>query len=64
MLVFKVEGNDMSLARVAKELHISRTCTSDWLARYYKEGIDGVENRLKSGRPSKLPEGIAVIIRS
>jgi transposase len=63
LLVLKVEGDGMIPARVAKELHRSRTWTSDWLARYHKEGIDGLSNRPKSGRPSKLPEGIVIRIR-
>lgn len=63
LLILKVEGEGMIPARVAKELHRSRTWTSNWLARYRKEGIDGIEDRPKSGRPSKLPEGVAVRIR-
>jgi transposase len=63
LLVLKVEGDRMIPARVAKELHRSRTWTSEWLARYHKEGIDGLENRPKSGRPSKLPREVAVRIR-
>ena len=50
-------------AHVAKELHRSRTWTSDWLARYRKEGINGLENRPKSGRPSKLPKEVALKVR-
>lgn len=63
LLVLKVEGDKMIPARVAKELHRSRTWTSAWLARYHNEGIDGLENRSKSGRPSKLSEEVAVRIR-
>ena len=63
LLVLKVEGDKMIPARVAKELYRSRTWTSAWLARYHKEGIDGLENRSKSGRPSKLPREVAVRIR-
>lgn len=63
LLILKVEGEGMIPARVAKELHRSRSWTSDWLARYSKEGIDGLENRSKSGRPSKLPEEVAIRIR-
>ena len=63
LLILKVEGEGMIPARVAKELHRSRSWTSDWLARYRKEGIDGLANRPKSGRPSKLPKGIAIRIR-
>jgi putative transposase len=63
LLVLKVEVDGMIPARVAKELHRSRTWTSNWLARFHKEGIDGLESRPKSGRPSKLPERIAIRIR-
>ncbi|MFY9966670.1 MAG: helix-turn-helix domain-containing protein [Nitrososphaeraceae archaeon] len=63
LLVIKVEGEGMIPARVAKELRRSRTWTSNWLARYREEGIDGLESRPKSGRPSKLPERIAIRIR-
>ena len=63
LLVLKVECEGMIPARVAKELHRSRTWTSDWLARYRKEGIDGLENRPRSGRPSKLPGEVAVNVR-
>ena len=63
LLVLKVEGEGMIPARVAKELHRSRTWTSDWLARYRKEGINGLENRPKSGRPSKLPKEVALKVR-
>lgn len=57
LFVLKVEGGDeMIPAYVAKEVHRSRSWTSDWLARYHKEGIDGLENRHKRGRPSKLLE--------
>lgn len=48
LLVLKVEVGGMIQAHVAKELHISRTWTSDWLATYQKECIDGIENRPKS----------------
>ena len=64
LFVLKVEGDGMIPARVAKEMHRSRTWTSNWLARYRKEGIDGLANRPKSGRPSKLSEGIAIRIRN
>ncbi|MGA9841144.1 MAG: helix-turn-helix domain-containing protein [Nitrososphaeraceae archaeon] len=63
LLILKVEGEGMIPAHVAKELHRSRTWTSDWLARYHKEGVDGLENRPRSGRPSKLPKEVALKVR-
>ena len=63
LLVLKVEGDEMIPSRIAKELHRSRTWASDWLARYKKEGVEGLKDRHKSGRPSKLPLKIAVKIK-
>lgn len=36
---------------------------SDWLARYSKEGIEGLKNKPKSGRPPKLSQEIVLKIR-
>lgn len=63
LLVLKVEGDGMVPARAAKELHMSRTWTSDWLARYHEEGLDGLGDRPRSGRPPRLPAEMAVRIR-
>ena len=65
LLVMKIEeGDEMIIpARIAKELHRSRTWASDWLARYKKEGVEGLKDRHKSGRPPKLPLEIAVKIK-
>ena len=42
-------------AQVARDLHRSRTWASDWLKRY-KEGVEGLKDRPKSGRPPDIPE--------
>ena len=63
LLVLKVKVNDMIPARVAMELHRSRTWASDWLARYSKEGIEGLKNKPKSGRQPKLSQEIFLKIR-
>ena len=63
MLVLKVEVDGKIPAHVAEELHRSRTWASDWLARYDKEGVNGLKNRPKSGRPPKLPQEIALKIK-
>lgn len=60
LLILKVEGDGMVPARIAKDLHRSRTWASDWLARYHAEGIDGLKTRPKSGRPLKLSPEIAI----
>ncbi|HZC50655.1 MAG TPA: leucine zipper domain-containing protein [Nitrososphaeraceae archaeon] len=45
LLVLKVESDGMVPAHIARELHRSRTWASDWLARYYNEGVDGLNYR-------------------
>jgi transposase len=40
--------------RIAKELHRSRPWTSYWLDRFDKDGIEGLREKPRSGRPSKL----------
>ena len=51
-------------AQVARDLHRrSKTWASDWLKRYDKEGIDGLKDRTKSGRPTEIPEDIEYQIK-
>jgi transposase len=63
LLVLKVKNDGMVPARAAKELHRSRTWASDWLRRYHEEGMDGLKDRLKSGRPSELSNEVSLRIR-
>ena len=63
LLVLKVKGDEMIPARIAKELYRSRTWVSDWLTRYKKEGVEGLKDRPKSGRPPKLTPEIVVKIK-
>jgi transposase len=62
LLVLKVKNDGMVPARAAKELHRSRTWASDWLRRYHEEGMDGLKDRLKSGRPSELSNEVSLRI--
>ena|ERR1022692_1822900 len=63
LLILRVEGDGMVPARVAKELHRSRPWTSLWLARYREEGVDGLKDKPRSGRPPKLTEEVQMEIR-
>jgi putative transposase len=51
-------------AQVARDLHRSRTWASDWLKRYREEGIEGLKNRTKSGRPPDIPQEVVYKIKS
>ena len=63
LLVLKVEGKGMIPAHAADELHRSRPWALYWLDRFSKEGIDGLKDRSKSGRPPEILKEVAVRIR-
>ena len=56
LLVLNVVYNNIIPAHATKDLHRSRAWASDWLKRYSEEGIDGLKDRTKSGRPTEIPE--------
>jgi putative transposase len=64
LLVLNVVYDKHIPAQVAKDLHRSRTWASDWLKRYREEGIEGLRDRPKSGRPSDIPEEIVYKIKN
>ena len=63
LLVLNVVYNNIIPAQAARDLHRSRTWASDWLKRYSEEGIDGLKDRTKSGRPTEIPEEISYQIK-
>ena len=64
LLVLNVAYDKQIPAQVARDLHRSRTWASDWLKRYREEGIEGLKNRTKSGRPPDLPTEIVYEIKN
>jgi len=56
LLVFNVVYQSMVAAHVARDLHRCKAWASNWLKRYDKEGLEGLRNRTKSGRPSEISE--------
>ena len=63
LLIIKVREDKQIPFRVVKEMHRSNPWASDWLKRYDKEGIEGLRNRTKSGRPSEISEEISYQIK-
>ena len=63
LLVLNVVYNNIIPAHATKDLHRSRAWASDWIKRYDKEGIDGLKDRTKSGRPAEIPEDIEYQIK-
>jgi putative transposase len=58
-----VTNEQLSAHVVKKAIHRSKPWASYWLDRYNKEGIDGLKDRSKSGRPPEIPEELAIGIR-
>ena len=63
LLVLNVVYQGKVSAQVARDLHRSKSWTSDWLKRYDKEGIEGIKTRQKSGRPSEISEEVVYQIK-
>jgi transposase len=63
LLVLNVVYNNIIPAHATKDLHRSRAWASDWLKRYDKEGIEGLRDRTKSGRPTEIPKDIEYQIK-
>jgi putative transposase len=64
LLVLNVAYDKHIPAQVTRDLHRSRTWASDWLKRYREEGIEGLRDRPKSGRPPNIPKEIEYKIKN
>jgi transposase len=58
LLIIRIREDGQIPFRVVKEMHRSNPWASDWLKRYDKEGINGLKDRTKSGRPLELSQEI------
>jgi transposase len=59
LLVIRVREDSQIPFRIVKEMHNrSNPWASNWLKRYEEEGIEGLQDRTKSGRPFELTEEI------
>ncbi len=54
LLVLNVIYHNRVADQVSKDLNRNRAWACIWLKRYDKEGIGGLKDKLKSGRPSEL----------
>ena len=64
LLVLNVIYDQQIPAQVTRDLHRSKTWASDWLKRYREEGIEGLKNRPKSGRPRDIPREVVYEIQN
>jgi putative transposase len=63
LLVIRVREDGQIPFHVVKEMHRSNPWASDWLKRYDKEGIEGLKDKIKSGRPAELSEDVRYQIK-
>ena len=64
LLVLNVVYYGKVAAQVAREIHRSRSWACQWLKRYDRQGLDGLKDIPKSGRPTELPEEIEYEIKT
>ena len=47
-------------AEAAQYLKVNRRMVNDWVKRFFNEGLDGLKEKLRTGRPKKLtPEQLS-----
>ena len=63
LLVRRVVDDKQHIVNVAKELHRCRAWAYKWYKRYNDNGLEGLKNKAKTGRPPDVPKGVMVKIR-
>ncbi|MER5176714.1 MAG: helix-turn-helix domain-containing protein [Candidatus Nitrosocosmicus sp.] len=64
LLVLNVVYQGKVPAQVARDLHRNRTWVCVWLKRYDEEGLEGLKNKPRTGRPSELSEEVICSIKT
>ena len=65
LLVKRVKIDKQEAASVAEhELNRSRWWAYKWLHRFDKEGLDGLKDKPRSGRPPDVPEDVMIQIKN
>ncbi|MDN5867346.1 MAG: helix-turn-helix domain-containing protein [Candidatus Nitrosocosmicus sp.] len=54
LLVIRVSSDRQHIESVVDELHTSRAWAYKWHKRYNDEGLDGLRDRPRSGKPSEI----------
>ena len=63
LLILNMVYQGKVAAQVARDLHRSKSWAFDWLKRYDKEGLEGLKDRIKTGRPPELSEDMTYQIK-
>ena len=62
-LVRRIEQDKQHIDDVAKELHRCRAWAYKWYKRYNENGLDGLKDKERSGRPPDVPKDVMLQIR-
>ena len=57
LLIVRVSSDKQHVELAASELHRSRAWAYKWRKRYRDEGMEGLRDRPRSGKPSVTPKG-------
>lgn len=63
LLVRHMVEDEKHIEDVAKELHRCRAWAYKWYKRYNEDGLDGLKDQPRTGRPPDVPKEIMVKIR-
>lgn len=56
MLIIRISSDKQSVESVSQELHRARSWAYKWYKRYNDEGLEGLRDRPRSGKPSTVPK--------
>ena len=56
LLVIRISSDKQHIESVARELHRARSWAYKWHKRYRDEGMEGLRDRPRSGKPSAIPK--------
>ena len=63
LLVRRIVEDKQHIEDVAKELHRCRAWEYKWYKRYNNDGLDGLKDKSRMGRPPDVPKDVVVKIR-
>lgn len=64
LLIIRISSDKQYIEAVASELHKSRAWAYKWYKRYNDEGLEGLRDKPRSGRPSFIDEEEIMKIRT
>jgi putative transposase len=63
LLIIRISTDKQHIKLVASELHKSRAWAYKWYKRYNEEGLEGLRDKPRSGRPSLVDDEEIIIIK-